>query len=148
MIYDFYLAKYFMGPTSVSFTDAEAYCLSQGSYLATIQDDSDRDEARTLCATYEDVNSRGCWIGLYHEDALSAWKWSDGSNLGEYGFDSNGNPTTGVDPWYSGEPNNNAEDCIHIFEHKGFAWNDAICSDLYHPICNPGGIQQVPKLLA
>ena len=133
---DFYLAKYFKGDDSMTFDEAEEYCLDRGSHLATIQDSDDRDEAKALCETYDNVNSRGCWIGLYHQDTESSWKWEDGSDL-DYGFDSSGNPTTGVDPWWPGEPNSDGEDCIHIFENQQFNWNDAVCGDRNYPICNP-----------
>ena len=123
-----------MGPHPMTFDEAEAYCVSKGGHLATIKGSDDRDEAKALCKTYDGVDSRGCWIGLYHDDASSKWKWIDGSDI-DYAFDLNGNPLTGNDPWWTGEPNHDTEDCIHIFEGQSFNWNDILCSDKNHPIC-------------
>ena len=103
---------YLIGPNVMTWENAEAYCVSQGSHLATICDDTERDRAKALCSANDDSSGRGCWIGLY-EETMNVWKWADGSALG-YGFDANSLPTTGLNPWHSGEPNNHGgqpEDC-------------------------------------
>ena len=133
--------NYLIGPKKLSFDDAEAYCIEQGSHLATIKNDYEGDRAKAKCQEYDDYGSgiggNGCWIGLYQPDSESSWKWIDGSDLGEYGFYSNGTATTGIHPWYSGEPNSNGGVCIHIFYKQEFNWNDCICDRLNRPICNP-----------
>ena len=133
----YYLGNFTIGPTGMTFDEAEAYCNNLGSNLATIKDINDRDEAKAFCQTLDHSNSNGCWIGLYFEDA--SWKWTDQSDLGQYGFDLNGNPTTGIDPWHYGEPknwNSHGDACIHFFKRQYFNWNDGKCSDGNYPICN------------
>ena len=105
----------------MTWDQAEAYCVSQGSHLATIKDSTDRDETKALCQSKSPTY--GCWIGLHHEDSASEWQWADGSSL-DYAFDSNGNPTTGVDPWHTNEPNSDGEDCIHLLNSHYYNWND------------------------
>ena len=85
----------------MTYDEAEAYCQSQGSTLATIRNSADRDAAKALCQTYNNVDSRGCWIGLKSAGDSENWAWEDGSPL-DYGFLSNGDPNVGVDPWWRG----------------------------------------------
>ena len=48
---------------------------------------------------------------------------------------------TSIIPWYSGEPNNDNEDCVHLFTSQNYYWNDISCTTLNYPICN-----QVPTI--
>ena len=120
----------------MDWANAEAYCVSQGSHLATISDSADRDAAKALCQANDDNSGRGCWIGLM-EDASNTWSWADGSALG-YGFNG-ANPAHSQDPWYPNEPNNVNEDCIHLFRPQQYNWNDAYCNDNNFPLCNDPG---------
>ena len=128
-----------IGPEALTFDEAEAYCINRHGHLATIKNENDRDEVKSLCQTYynDDNNIRGCWIGLYYNDTELSWNWKDESDL-EYGFDLNGDATTGIIPWGFGEPNSNNEDCIHLYVYKDFNWNDAFCGNQNYPICNKG----------
>ena len=125
---------YIIGPQPLTFNEAEEYCDSIGSHLATIKNDIDSDAVRTLCDT---VDSTECWIGLTFYGIEEGWSWIDGSQLGEYGFDSNGNPKTEDDAWAIREPNGSNEDCVHLRKAVNFYWNDALCSRSNYPICNP-----------
>ena len=131
-----YVRGYVLGPYAMSFIEAEVYCKSLNSHLATIRDTTDRDEARALCQT-ADGSFGGCWIGLY--DSATRWRWKDWSSTwGTYGFDTTGNPTTGIDPWWPGEPSrsNGNEYCVHLYAGHQFNWNDCNCAALNYPICN------------
>ena len=121
------------GPSATSYSQAKAYCESLGTYLATITDDTDHGDTKSLCSTI-DSNAPGCWIGLFYDD--TTWQWVDGSAL-DYGF--LGSNPSGSNPWASGEPNNHegdAEDCVHLYASRQYNWNDASCSDNNYPICN------------
>ena len=131
-----YVKGYLLGPYAMNFIEAESYCKSLKSHLATIRDTTDRDEARALCQT-ADGSFGGCWIGLYIY--ASRWRWKDGSStFGTYGFDNGGRPTTGIDPWWPGEPSfsNGREYCAHFYAGHQFNWNDCSCLALNYPICN------------
>eukprot|EP01084_Bolivina_argentea_P279508 477853_1 len=85
--------------TLVTWDEAEAYCNSIGSNLASIHSVTDRD------TVYQACGFSNCWAGLFRETVNSKWTWTDGS-AAEYGFDVNGDATTGVSPWSANEPNN------------------------------------------
>ena len=133
-----------VGPTASSFTAAKQYCESIGSNLASIHSSAENSIARTECMNTDASTNggvSGCWIGLFLDDVNTPegqWKWIDGSTL-DYGFDSNGDPTTTQnDPWYPGEPNDNGgnENYIHYFVPQQFNWNDAPGNSPNYPICN------------
>ena len=128
---------YIFGSTPLTAPAAQAWCESQGTNLATVKDDAARDATKLLCQ--QNKNSQyGCWIGGYTPDVGVTWLWRDGSPLGTYGFDANGDPTRSVNPWANGEPNSGGrEDCIHIASHLGWGWNDASCTGhRMNPICD------------
>ena len=133
-----YVNAWIIGDTAMNYDQAEAWCVAEGSHLATISDITDRDETKTLCTTNDIASASGCWIGLFHDDSSNTWKWKDGSALG-YGFHTNGQPTNGVDPWWGGEPNSHGEDCIHIFDGQAYNWNDLGCHGANLPLCNDQG---------
>merc|ERR1719379_831262 len=57
----------------------------------------------------------------------------DGSAL-DFGFISDGTPTTGISPWGEGEPNDDGfvEDCADIRDAR---FNDARCDAEFYPLC-------------
>ena len=129
---------YHVGSTAMNWTKAQEYCQALGSNLATITSTSDIKTAKALCQTVDTSTSNGydgCWIGLYFNDTISIYQWADHSELG-YGFE-NGNATTGIHPWYPGQPNNaSIQKCIHLWDNGNFTWDDNFCNDLEFPICN------------
>ena len=63
----------------------------------------------------------GVWLGLKQTVDNGPWEWTDGT------------PTDYAN-WCPGEPNSNAEDCVHIYHrgehtdrHTGKDWNDLPC---------------------
>ena len=122
--------------TYMNYDQAEAYCVAQGSHLATISNLAEQDEAAALCQA-NDANLEGCWCGLFHDDSSNTWKWKDGSALG-YGFNADGSPTTGITPWIIGEPSNSG-DCIQLRSGHNYGWNDKTCTASQLAICNPQG---------
>ena len=144
MPYNGNVQGWILGPNALSWDDAEAYCVSQGSHLATITDSTEQEEAKAVCEfeTSNDIDSHGCWIGLYYDAATSTWNWQDGSSLGLFGFDSDGNTVSGY-PWGAGEPNSIGEECIHLYKGASFDWNDHLCQLLSHPLCNDPSLEYI-----
>merc|ERR1719410_3076913 len=64
---------YFRGPDLLSWNDAEAYCQSQGSNLASIHDAAENAAAFSVC---EAGGNNVCWIGSNNNVA----SWTDGSS--------------------------------------------------------------------
>ena len=120
--------------TYMNYDQAEAYCVAQGSHLATISNLAEQDEAAALCQT---KGGGGCWVGLFHDDSSNTWKWKDGSALG-YGFNADGSPTTGITPWIIWEPSGSG-DCMQLRATHDYYWNDAPCTGSQWTICNPQG---------
>ena len=88
----------FIGPTKLSFADAEAYCSGYGRHLVSIHSATENHRAALLCESIIANSSDGCFIGL--EDFFGEWKWNDGTES-NYGFDNQSLPTTGAIPWAS-----------------------------------------------
>jgi len=133
-------AYFIIEKQKMTFADAEAFCNTMGRHLASVRDEEDRDLTRDLCSKA----GGGCYLGLIQDGsgAHDPWRWIDGAAL-NFGFDSRGAPTTGVDPWWPGEPNNKgaegAEDCLQIVGGgRGYTWNDVVCTTTQYPICGPG----------
>ena len=127
----------FIGDTTMSWSEADAYCKSFERELLSIHDNATQKEAELLCATH---SSTGCWIGLtidWSGYPVSDCEWSDGSQ-NDYGFDHLGAAITGTYPWGIVEPNDYGfdEDCVCLRWDVGYRWNDVACSNLRYPICN------------
>jgi len=103
---------------------AQAYCRSIGSDLATIRNFSDNDFAHEMAAHCETA----IWIGLSEfYTAEGEFAWADGSgNTSALGFEA----------WAKGEPNDasTGEDCVALMA-DGF-WNDALCHQAKPFICD------------
>ena len=131
---------YFVGPDTMFIRDAEPYCLSKGSNLATISNSADLANAQNTCQ--QSGATRGCAVGLYRDDTGEPWKWRDGSEI-DYGFINKDplRPATGTGPWYTNQPNNweQDQDCTELIRVFGYKINDAQCADNrfnLQPLCN------------
>eukprot|EP01084_Bolivina_argentea_P182618 315226_1 len=144
-------SSYFLGPDPLIFSEAEAYCVSQSSHLASVHSSAEFYEARSLCETV--TNPEACWTGLERVGTSDVWTYTDGTAL-DFGFEASG---SGVaiqgqqPPWitsgnpgpYGPQPDNlgNSESCVefvgnssHVF--YDFYWNDRRCDHANYPICN------------
>jgi len=122
---------FFTGPSKMDWSSAEEYCVDNGGHLASINSQTEYDAAKAVCA----AGSGSCWLGLHSDDGNSGpWSWTDGSPL-DFGFNSDGTPTTGINPWNGGEPSHNGEDCVHMWDFFGYKYNDVGCTGNYIPLC-------------
>uniref|UniRef100_A0A3P8TTA5 C-type lectin domain-containing protein n=1 Tax=Amphiprion percula TaxID=161767 RepID=A0A3P8TTA5_AMPPE len=56
---------------SKTWTDAQSYCRQRYTDLASVRNQAENDQIRTL------TQDQQCWIGLYR----GQWKWSDGTPM-------------------------------------------------------------------
>jgi hypothetical protein len=83
---------------ALSWTAAEAHCVSLGGHLASIHSPSENTAVHDLCMPH------ACWIGFNDKDQETAWVWSDGSTADFRSFPG------GVAPWNPGEPNGQGDE--------------------------------------
>ena len=108
---------------SLTWTEAEAICVSMGGHLVSI---NSAEEQKLI----EEILPFGImnlyWIGATDKDSEGVWKWVDTGEVFWQG-QSNGSGT-GYSNWNSGEPNDNEseEDYAHIYNNNvSFGkWND------------------------
>lgn len=103
-------ALFVLSDTSMTWSEAEAYCVGLGMHLASIHSDAENEEANQLC-------SSSCWIGLHCTgNTQYDFEWTDGS-------------ACDYSNWATGEPNNflwTNEDCVHMWSWG--SWNDIACT--------------------
>ena len=92
-------ASYIIGSETMNFTNAEAWCQSQGYHLVSIHSEAEAVEVQTLCQSQSP--QRHCWIGLTHASEGEPWEWTDGRPA-DYGLNADGSATANVDPWWPG----------------------------------------------
>ena len=66
------------------------------------------------------------WIGARDFDDNNKHIWHDGSEL-VYKKWAQGEPTHSYGGWH--------EDCVMMFKNKNYDWNDGVCGQKYHFIC-------------
>lgn len=104
-----------------SYAAAEADCVDQGGHLVSIHDQAELDE---VVAGAFAVQGNSWWIGLDDLADEGSFVWTDGSPVD---FES----------WAPGEPNDydQVEDCGHIADWAGGAWNDLYCDAAIPYVC-------------
>lgn len=102
--------RYTLVHQAMTWSEAKAYCESQGGYLATI---TSADEYQKVKDAITDGDVTVCWIGGYADG--STWRWVTGEDF------------SGYDAWASGEPNDTdgGEDRLVMLKSKGtWGWYD------------------------
>eukprot|EP01084_Bolivina_argentea_P302603 522350_1 len=126
--------------------EAQEYCQSEGTTLASIHSLDDWNQAKAQCAALLVVKSDtsyGCWIGLNDIETQVEWVWSDGTPS-DYGFanDDPTQPTEGVDPWHIDERPYAAMQYEAVILQKGdyygYRWTLALARtyNYAYPLCN------------
>ena len=106
---------------TLKWSDARTTCQNLGGDLAIIRSQDENNFVRDLI-NQQTVQDRGAWIGLYRKaDHDNKFYWIDDTPLaGQYSA------------WASGEPNDQAEKCVHILltgsKKKYGKWNDNKCN--------------------
>ncbi|XP_062283203.1 uncharacterized protein LOC133987778 [Scomber scombrus] len=98
--------KFILINTTMNWTEAQSYCRTYYTDLATVRNEAENQEVKNL------TDGQSVWIGLFRD-----WKWSDGSN-------------SSFRYWASGEPNNNAEKkeaCVVMKFDRSGRWGDWTC---------------------
>ncbi|XP_014906843.1 macrophage mannose receptor 1 [Poecilia latipinna] len=111
---------YFFSTDNKTWTEANAYCIEQGSNLMSIQDIHERLWVRTQ------IGTEIFWIGLNDLVVENVWEWSDGKPFIEY-----------LSYWMSGQPDNynEVEHCGEVVGYDFGHWNDDNCSNNRKYIC-------------
>ena len=106
---------------------ASQHCAAHRSHLATIETRAEDTFIRNHC---QKLFKRGLtpsdtfWVGGTDDVVEGAWLWYDTDT-----------PITFFS-WSPGQPQNGStEDCLCLFGQHGFLWDDALCADKYHFIC-------------
>ena len=102
---------------TLEWSDARRNCQKLGGDLPKITSASENQFTSDLFTKQQKITSFGAWIGL-HRKADNKFYWVDDTLL------------TGYSNWNTGEPNNVAEKCGHMFSTgsaKG-KWNDLPCT--------------------
>uniref|UniRef100_A0A3B5R2F7 C-type lectin domain-containing protein n=1 Tax=Xiphophorus maculatus TaxID=8083 RepID=A0A3B5R2F7_XIPMA len=136
---------YFFSTDTKTWTEANAYCIEQGSNLMSIQDIQERVRG---------FNTHDCkifWIGLNDLVIEGVWEWSDGKPFIEYlsyvytasRFEilfaerSRKHYSCLFRYWMSGQPDNfnEMEHCGEVVGYDFGHWNDDNCSNKRKYIC-------------
>lgn len=98
-------------------SDARRICQKLGGDLAKITSASENQFIFDFVTKQKKITDLGVWLGL-HRKSDNKFYWADDKLL------------AGYSNWNSGEPNNVAEKCGHMYS-KGSAkghWNDVLCT--------------------
>ncbi|XP_053258166.1 C-type lectin domain family 4 member F-like isoform X4 [Podarcis raffonei] len=113
---------YYISNEEKTWHDAESFCLTRDSHLASILSD---EEQNYLTSQLSDPT----WIGLTDENEEGNWKWTDGSRT-KAQYWSLGNPS------YSEHDGALEKDCTSIVPSSGgYNWNDDYCHKLHKWVC-------------
>ncbi|XP_061586384.1 hepatic lectin-like [Cololabis saira] len=118
---------YLLSLTSITWSKAEAQCVSQRGHLLVVNGAEELDFISKIVEIRYNY-----WIGLVERHNEGQWSWVDGTDF-------HSTPTF----WDKGQPDNwdyreNGEDCgqIHASSiRKRKLWNDADCNLVYRYIC-------------
>ncbi|XP_062283204.1 macrophage mannose receptor 1-like [Scomber scombrus] len=109
-------------------TEAQSYCRDKYTDLATIDD---MEDVKTLTdmvdlnkMVLDEDGQATVWIGLYDDEQLNSWRWSD--RHAEVEFTN----------WAKGEPNNDGsvEYCTEMYDPG--VWNDLRCARTLRAVCS------------
>jgi hypothetical protein len=102
------------GNAGVTWTEAQAYCLSEGGALVEINDADENNDLVDLV-----TESGSIWIGANDRDTEGEFRWTDGSQV--VGDNAH---------WADGQPNNSGdgENCV-VLHADGGDWNDVACDE-------------------
>uniref|UniRef100_A0A3B5Q8R4 C-type lectin domain-containing protein n=1 Tax=Xiphophorus maculatus TaxID=8083 RepID=A0A3B5Q8R4_XIPMA len=121
---------YFFSTDTKTWTEANAYCIEQGSNLMSIQDIQERGSfsvsLNLLSLIQQAPTGISLWMGGHDSITEGGWEWTDGS------------PFRYI-RWNAGNPDDYfGEDCLSILINDGY-WNDDNCQNKRGYICKRRG---------
>ena len=119
--------EYFIHEGGLSYEQALDYCHNKGLKLVEPRSAQDNDDIGDIAKSIK-TQGYGVWIGI-----------DDKSNERQFTYASDGESVKYTN-WESGQPghgrlSNRDEDCVHLWNTKGFRWNDVHCSSKNSFIC-------------
>ncbi len=127
-------SAYFAGPNKMNWVDAKKYCEDRSTTLASMHSEQDFLDIQQTCIAIGTDDD--CWIGLDYQN--DKYIYLDNTTL-DYGFNTDGSPATGQDPWHGNQPDDDPTDhCIQLESHVDFLLIDDLCADEELPLCNDG----------
>eukprot|EP01083_Nonionella_stella_P261164 889557_1 len=133
---------YFVGPTWLEWAEAEAYCNSQGSNLASMHSQNDFNEVVALCDATGDPT--GCHIGATLDSYPGEWKWSDDSAT-NFGFINGNGAQLDLNIWNTGDMAGK-QHCSYMYRgSREWQFEDIDCANrndnwgMNPAICNGNG---------
>eukprot|EP01084_Bolivina_argentea_P116042 206263_1 len=112
--------SFVFGPNKLNCDEAQAYCVSICSNLASITSLCEQMLAEVVCSKSKPENTsidhQGCWSGLNDKNSEGQFSFIDGTPFDSKSY-TNWNKVAG----YAAEPNNlGNEDCVEIsFQYTG-----------------------------
>lgn len=113
---------FYFVPKLMSWSDAQMHCRHNYIDLATIDDQTDRDE---MMRVIQQFHKGDVWIGLSRTDANASWIWSDQS------------PSTFMS-WAPNQPNNWEGNQYCVIVTPGANLNDLGCKSKLPSVCYTG----------
>lgn len=124
---------YVMLATPLTWTDGNAYCISHGWHLATVDTAAERD---VISQAAKMVAVQLVWLGGTDAAVEGTWAWANGAPWNISPCDP-AVPTcdNAVNLWAPNEPNDMLdEDCLSL-DSNANAFNDLSCADTMYPLC-------------
>ncbi|KAA0154911.1 hypothetical protein FNF29_02052 [Cafeteria roenbergensis] len=113
-------------PQTLTWTDAEAFCVAEGGHLVSIYSATEAALAYQACS----AASKRCWVGLNDQAVEGTWRWTASPTVPSSSYSL---------PWSGGQPDNAGNsDCVHFTDASGDAASisDASCEgSSFHFIC-------------
>ncbi|XP_046348595.2 low affinity immunoglobulin epsilon Fc receptor-like [Haliotis rufescens] len=124
-------ACYFLFEDLEAWPQASSICGLHSSDLVSIDSSKENEFVKNYAKTRQ-AHPVSVWIGANDMMTSGQFLWSDGDRK------------VTVTDWARGEPNNHngGENCVELEIRNGFMWNDALCRDRKHFICEqrPGPV--------
>ncbi|XP_045201072.2 C-type lectin domain family 3 member A-like [Mercenaria mercenaria] len=115
---------YFVGKEAKNWSEAVDVCKTLGAYLAQVDDSSENEFLTNLAKTTYEGSGYGVWLGGSDLSKEGIWIWEHSET--QIAFDN----------WATEEPNGNRiENCLHMYRHVNWKWNDLRCKRELGYIC-------------
>nr|XP_004610705.1 unnamed protein product [Sorex araneus] len=108
---------YFFTSEVKNWTDSEKHCAGMQAHLLVVDSKEEQDFINKNL-----IQEHAYYLGLSEQNGH--WEWVNETPYNQ-----------SVMFWHPGEPNNGDEHCVVLNFHHQWGWNDALCDDLQHSVC-------------